>query len=123
MFKKPMPPIKGALDKKPAPAPAKQGGFRPNQVSEDTERQMFGKPQIHGAAMLDEEPAAEAPTAVPPVEGDQEGGEMENLKAENLELRSRLEAIESHLGLGQKQEAPGAPATPPQDDNYDDGGY
>lgn len=51
-------------DKKPSPP---QSRFRKQQVAEDTEREMTGRPQIHGAAMMDDEP--EGPIT-PPGPGD-----------------------------------------------------
>lgn len=39
-------------DKKPSPP---QSRFRKQQIAEDTEREMTGRPQIHGAAMPDDE--------------------------------------------------------------------
>lgn len=100
------------------PKPAGKPSFSREQVADDTERDMRGRKQRFGAAMQDDEPegdeaAAPAPAAaapggdgmVPSTVSDQ-GAEQTDpvaaLQAENVELKSRLEAIESKLGIGQK---------------------
>lgn len=97
------------------PVPTK-GPFTKNQVAEDTELQMRGRPQKFGAAMPDEPPtdsgAGLAPTVPPPSAAPAPGADMmpatppeqqpvtlESLAAENQSLMQRVDMLEKKLGI------------------------
>lgn len=103
-------------EKKPAPKP-----FSDEQVSEDTERAMLGKPQRYGAALADEEPAEDeegevaalaaapgankSPEELATPEPVEQTAQISQLQNDYKTLRADIDLIKSKLGMSNGPES------------------